>query len=164
MTGSTHELSGEGQASAGEARRHAVAKTAVTVALLGYAWVATSLQPFTWPDRLMTGALGVGVLVLAARSPGHRRMTLRRWWAVWRAELRGEAGDRSRALAWRLGTAVWGGLVLAIAVWELLERFSSPRSVHPTLSSITDPLLAHHLPRFLAYLLWLALGRELLRR
>jgi hypothetical protein len=165
MTGSTREAPGEGQARGCEARRHALAKTAATAALLGYAWVATSLRPFTWPDRLMTAALGVGVLLLAARSPGRHRMTLRRWWAVWRAELRGGgAGDERRAVAWRLGTAVWGGLILAIAVWELVERFSSPRSAHPTLNSITDPLLAHHLPRFLAYLLWLALGRDLLRR
>jgi hypothetical protein len=51
--------------------------------------------------------------------------------------------------------------IAALAAWELVSLFSQPRSAHPTISSIVDPLLAHHAVRWLAFAAWAWLGWEL---
>ena len=143
------------------------AAVAVGVAAgLVYAWVATSLRPFTWPQRIMTGAAGIAILGLAAWRAGPR-LSLSRWWVDWRLLLRRDAdpGRRGeRGLRWRLGAAVWGSLIVAVAVSEVVTLFSTPRSVHPTLSAVIVPALRDHPSRFVAYVLWMALGVELARR
>jgi hypothetical protein len=53
---------------------------------------------------------------------------------------------------------VWAALLLAIAAWELLAFFSSPRRDHPTLSSIADRIMSVHAGRALVFAAWLALG------
>jgi hypothetical protein len=140
---------------------------ALGVGVLAYAWVAAGLRPFTWPQRVMIGTAGTAVLALAAHWSG-RRLSLSRWWASWRLALRRDADPRwlpgRRPLRWRTGVAVWGSLIAAVVVWELIMLFSSPRSAHPTLSAIIDPILRDHLVRFLALLAWLVLGLELARR
>jgi hypothetical protein len=135
------------------------------VVILSYVWVASALEPFTWPARITIGVLGITVLALAGHAH-RRRMTLRQWWLTWRAALRHDAADgRGHGrVAWRAATSVWGGLILAVVIWELTALLSGPRFAHPTLSSITDSVLRYHPARFLAYLLWLALGIDLLRR
>jgi hypothetical protein len=135
------------------------------MAILAYLWAASSLEPFSWPARITIGVLGVGVLALAGQAR-RRRMTLRQWWLTWRAALRHDAAHAREhsGLAWRVASVAWGGLIVVVIVWELTAVFSSPRFAHPTLSSITDPVLRYHAARFVAYLLWLALGIDLLRR
>jgi hypothetical protein len=88
--------------------------------MLAYTWVASALEPFTWPARITIGVLGIGVLALAARAH-RRRVTLRHWWLTWRAALRHDGAQRTgrSPLAWRTATLVWGGLILAVAIWEL---------------------------------------------
>jgi hypothetical protein len=129
--------------------------------------MATTLQPFSWPQRIVTGAAGTAVLVLAAQWSG-RRLSLSRWWETWRRTLRQDADARprpgGRPLRWRAGAAVWGSLIAAVLTWELVMLFSSPRSAHPTLSAIVDPILRGHSIRFLAFVAWMALGLELARR
>jgi hypothetical protein len=143
----------------------AAGDAAALLGMLAYTWVASALEPFTWPARITIGVLGIGVLALAARAH-RRRVTLRHWWLTWRAALRHDGAHRTgrSPLAWRTATLVWGGLILAVAIWELTALFSGPRLAHPTLSSITDLVLRYHAARFLAYLLWMALGVDLLRR
>jgi hypothetical protein len=137
-----------------------------TAGMLVYAWVATWPLPFTWPQRIMTAAVGLSVLGIAMRSAG-RRVSLSRWWSTWRTALRHDADPYSRPghgrLKWRAGAAVWGLLIAAVAVSELVMLFSSPRSVYLTLSAIIDPALGYRWLRFLAYLAWTALGLELAR-
>jgi hypothetical protein len=55
--------------------------------------------------------------------------------------------------------AVWG-----ISTWELLARLHASRSLYPTLSSLSDSVTRVHAVRFLAFVLWLLFGRDLLRR
>jgi hypothetical protein len=131
-----------------------------------YAWVATTLRPFTWPQRVMTGAAAIAIVGLGAYRAGPR-LTLSGWWVDWRRLLRREADPAKRdelRLRWRLGSAVWGSLIVAVAVSEVVTLFSSPRSTHPTLSAVIVPALGSHPSRFVAYVLWLALGIGLARR
>jgi hypothetical protein len=134
---------------------------AACAGVVAWAWWATSLRPFTWPARV---AISVPVLVVlgdAFRRSGDR-LHLVVWLARWRQGL--TSSPRSRPPGLRAGSTVWAALIAAIAAWELVALFGSPRASHPTLSSISGPILAVHPARFLAFLLWLALGRDLLRR
>jgi hypothetical protein len=75
-----------------------------------YSWVATSLRPFTWPQRVMTGAAAIAILGLGAWHAGPR-LSLSGWWVDWRRLLHREADPAKRderRLRWRLGSAVWG--------------------------------------------------------
>jgi hypothetical protein len=67
-------------------------------------------------------------------------------------------------VVWRRGTVAWTVLIVGISVWELVARFHSPRSVYPTISSLMDSITRIHGMRFLAFVLWLLFGRDLLRR
>ena len=63
----------------------------------------------------------------------------------------------------RWGVLPWIVVFAAIVGWELVELFSQPRHLHPTISSIMDSLLSTHPSRFIGYLLWLILGWLLVR-
>jgi hypothetical protein len=114
-------------------------RTAVVVAAgLACGWWVTSLTPFTAGATVAVLALGV-VEIAAAEIVRRRR----------RSDLPGRA-----YLPWVVAIA-------ALAAWELVSLFSQPRSAHPTISSIVDPLLAHHAVRWLAFAAWAWLGWEL---
>ena len=149
-------------------RRGRVSGAIVVGAMAGaiYAWVATSLGPFTWPQRVMTGAAAIATVGLGAYRAGPR-LTLSGWWVDWRQLVRRVADPAKRderRLRWRLGSAVWGSLIVAVTVSEVVTLFSSPRSTHPTLSAVIVPALSSHPLRFVAYVLWLTLGIGLARR
>ena len=149
-------------------RRARVSGAVVVSAVAGviYAWVATSLRPFTWPQRAMTGAAAVAIVGLGAYRAGPR-LTLSGWWVDWRRLVRREtdpAKQDERRLRWRLGSAVWGSLIVAVTVSEVVTLFLTPRSTHPTLSAVIVPALSSHPSRFVAYVLWLVLGIGLARR
>ena len=61
-------------------------------------------------------------------------------------------------------TAPWVVVLGALSGWELLAFSLSPRSRHPTLSSIADAVLRPRPLEALAFLAWLALGWSLARR
>jgi hypothetical protein len=138
---------------------------AAVATVLAYSWWATDFRPFTLPIRLATAIPGVLLLALAARDQ-RGRSALRAWVASW-----GLLVDRSeprrpprRRIAWRAGTVVWTLLIAAISTWEVLARVQAPRSLYPTLSSLSDSVTREHAARFLAFVLWLLFGRDLLRR
>jgi hypothetical protein len=138
---------------------------AAVATVLVYSWWVTSFRPFTWPTRLATAIPGVLLLALAARDQ-RGRTALRAWVASW-GLLVDRSGPRRpprRRIAWRAGTVVWCLLIAAISMWELLARVNAPRSLYPTLSSLTDSVTRLHAVRFLAFVLWLLFGRDLLRR
>jgi hypothetical protein len=130
-------------------------------AVLAWAWWATSLRPFTWPARVAIAAPALVVLGDAFRRRGGR-LRLGVWLAALHQALTSPPPWRPAGLL--AGGVVWAGLVAAVAAWELVALFGSPRTSHPTLSSISGPVLAVHPARFLAFLLWLTLGWDLLRR
>ena len=149
-----------------QSRWRSPSRVAVIVSALAYSWWVTLFRPFTWPMRIATAIPGVVLLVLAARD-GRRRTALRAWVASWRlVQGGGEAPSPPlwRRVIWRGGTVVWTLLIVAISVWELLARLHAPRSLYPTLSSLSDSVTRVHAVRFLAFVLWLLFGRDLLRR
>jgi len=137
---------------------------AVAVAVLAYSWWATTFRPFTWPIRVATAIPGVFLLVLAARDQ-RRRTDLRAWIASWRL-VQGERKPSPlwRRVVWRGGTVYWTLLIAAISTWEVLARLHQPRSLYPTISSLSDSVTRVHVIRFLVFVLWLLFGRDLLRR
>ena len=62
------------------------------------------------------------------------------------------------------GAWAWGTLAGAMGLWELQAFLQHPRSEHPTLSSLSNDLLASPSSRAVAFALWLALGVWLARR
>lgn len=141
------------------------ARVAAVTAVLAYSWWVTTFRPFTWPMRIATAIPGVLLLLLAARDQ-RRRSALRTWVASWRLLNGGhdQPLPLRRRIIWRGGTVVWTLLILAISAWELLARLHTPRSLYPTLSSLSDSVTRVHAVRFLAFVLWLLFGRDLLRR
>lgn len=136
-----------------------VVGTVVAAALGGYAWWATGFLPFSWPDRLAVGVPAIVVLCVAAIRSRRSRTTLRRWAHDLRAEMRRHAPTKVR-----LGIAGWVVILGTLTIWELVEFFQSPRAAHPTLSSMTEALLAYHPIRAAVFVLWVALGVDFLRR
>lgn len=120
--------------------------------------VAAWTNPFTWPANLVVTAglveLAVAVVVQRAgrRAPG---AVARRAAPVGSSELRATAGRR---------LAVWWALAAAGVAWELFCYASSPRSAHPTLSSVIDAAEATRPGRGVLFAAWLALGWYLVTR
>lgn len=53
---------------------------------------------------------------------------------------------------------VWSAIAAVVLTWELLALRSSPRSQHPTISSLVETVEQHHLGRIVLFVAWLALG------
>jgi len=120
----------------------------IVAVVLGYAWIAAGLRPFTIAENLLVAVPIIGVGLLASR--------------------RGRTGPERPHLvdapSRRRGSVVWVALALGFAVWELNALFSSPRDDHPTLSSIADWIMSVHAGRAALFLCWLALGAALALR
>ena len=70
---------------------------------------------------------------------------------------------RSIRPAGRAGALAWAGLFIALGLWELSALLLQPTLTtdsyaHPTISVLTDPVLATHLGRSIALFAWLATG------
>ncbi len=125
-------------------------RTALVVAVgLACGWWVTSLTPFSAGATVAVLAFGVAELALAEAVRQRRRPE--------RTGPGRGAGLPVRAyLVWVVALAV-------LAAWELFSLFNHPRSAHPTISSLVDPFLAHHVIRWLAFAAWAWLGWELAR-
>jgi hypothetical protein len=116
----------------------------MALAAAAYSWVAAGLRPFTLAQELAVAVpaaviVGVAVLFAARERPA-------------------DVSDRPPTRAWRASAAVWLGLVVLAFAWQLGAYFSSPRSAHPTLSSLADEVMSTHAGRTALFLAWLALG------
>jgi hypothetical protein len=137
------------QTSAGTQGRSSTRRRALGAIAVGlYAWWVSGLAHFTLASTVAVLVPGVLVLVLGSR----RRL--------------GAAGPGPRAAAPlpRPGLVVWGVLVGAVLAVELVAYRSSPREMHPTLSSMADAALQPRPVAALAFLAWMALGWALARR
>jgi len=132
---------------------------------------ATTLQealaPHWWP--LLLVAVGVAVALLREHTlpltviTGSIGIALVGW-----AWLTGPGGDTAapspgRSLLW------WGGLFLALGLWELTALLGQPTlavysAEHPTISFLIEPILATFPGRAVAVGLWAVAGRSLVRR
>src|SRR5262249_61231291 len=68
-----------------------------------------------------------------------------------------------------VGLVAWTSVFLALALWELTSLLLQPTLTtdsyaHPTISVMTDPILASHLGRSVALVAWAALGWFLVER
>jgi hypothetical protein len=122
---------------------------ALLVAGALYAAIAGSFARFSWPATIAVVGVGTAVVIIGWHGPARARP------------------DPGRLP--RLGTALWGGVLVIGATWELWSLSRQPSLdvtswSHPTVSALTDPLLASHPGRSLMLGVWLLLGWYLVRR
>jgi hypothetical protein len=123
--------------------------TALLVAGVLYAAVVGSFSRYSWPATIAVVGVGAAVVVIGWHGPVRRRP---------------DPGPLPRA-----GAALWGGVLLAGSLWELASLARQPSLdvtswAHPTISALTDPVLAGHPGRTLVLGVWLLLGYYLVRR
>jgi hypothetical protein len=114
-----------------------------------YALLAGSFARFSWPSTV------------AVVLPGAIAMAI-----AW------EASSRPAPLTPKLhlsGAAAWTSVFIALGLWELSALLLQPSLTtdswaHPTISVLTDPILAHHPGRTIVLTLWLAAGWWLVQR
>jgi len=114
-----------------------------------YAAVVGSFSRYSWPAT--AGVVALGAIVVLIGWPGPLRP-------------RPDPGRLPMP-----GTALWGGLLVAGGLWELGALIQQPgltvsSAAHPTISTLTDPLLGSHGGRSIALAVWLLLGWLLVER
>jgi hypothetical protein len=126
-------------------RRRLVLVGVACIALLGYGWWFTDLEPFS-PAAFRALMIAVGVLIVAAQ--------------VYRVRNKSDAREEATRAApgFRVAVVVWSVLIAALVAWELIALRSLPRGDHPTISSLVEGSEHHHLARLALYAAWVALG------
>ena len=129
-----------GTALAGHGRLLAVAGLAGGA---GYAAIVGSFSRYSWPATVGVIALGAAVVAVGWRGPLRRRP---------------DPGPLPLP-----GATLWASVLVAGGLWELVSLFQQPdlttsSYAHPTISTLTDPLLVSHAGRSVALVVWLAIG------
>jgi hypothetical protein len=114
-----------------------------------YAVVVGSFSRYSWPATVAVAGLGAVVVAIGWRGPRHTR----------------PAPPRP-PLA---GLVLWGGLAVACCLWELWSLLEQPNLAtssyaHPTISTLTDPVLSTWAGRSVVLAAWLGLGWFLVER
>ena len=114
-----------------------------------YSLTVGSFSRMSWPATAGVVGLGAGVVIIGWGGPTRRREV---------------PGPFSRA-----GALSWGSLLLAACLWELGALLGQPTLAqssyaHPTISTLTDPLISTSLGRTAALIGWIALGAFLVER
>jgi hypothetical protein len=128
----------------------AAPRAAMVILAVAFALIVGSFGRYSWPATAAVLFPAAGGLAIAWRGPRHAD----------RGETRGL--DPAGALAW---VAVF----VTLALWELTNLLLQPSlttdsAAHPTISVMTDPILASHPGRSLAVLGWLLFGWFLIER
>jgi hypothetical protein len=132
---------------AGRPRQRHIA-IGVTGAVI-YSLTVGSFSRMSWPATAGVVGLGAGVVIIGWGGPTRQR-------------------EIPRPFS-RTGVLTWGSLLLAACLWELGALFGQPTLAqssyaHPTISTLTDPLLATSPGRTAALIGWIALGAFLVER
>ncbi len=114
-----------------------------------YSLTFGSFTRYSWPVTAGVVGLGAGVVIVGWGGP-----------------------TRSRAIPDRFsrpGVAVWTTIFLAASLWELAALLGQPTLeqssyAHPTISTLTDPLLHSSAGRTVALVGWITLGAYLVER
>jgi len=125
----------------------------VVIALLAgavvYAGVVGSFSRYSWPAT--AGIIGLGAVVVLIG---------------WHGPVRARPDGGRLPVA---GTLAWLGVLVAGCLWELSALLQQPSlttdsSAHPTISTLTDPLLATSPGRSVVLFAWVAFGWYLVER
>lgn len=132
-----------------------------------YAAVVGSFSRYSWPATAGVIGLGAAVVTLGWRGPLRRRPGQQR--AQPGSPRRPPGPARGAGPLPLAGTLAWAALFVAGCLWELASLLQQPNLTtdsyaHPTISTLTDPLLASHGGRSFALGAWLALGWYLVKR
>jgi len=108
-----------------------------------------SFTRYSWPATAGVVGVGASVVIVGWGGPTRRRAI---------------PGKFPRSAA-----ATWGTLLIAAGTWELIALLGQPNIetgsyAHPTISTLTDPLLASPLGRAVALFGWIGLGVFLVER
>lgn len=114
-----------------------------------YAWLAGTFIRYSWPATVAVTALGAIVVLIGWRGPLLYR----------------PARDGLPVV----GTALWVVILVLGCLWELVSLLRQPSLAttsyaHPTISAVTDPVLASSGGRSAVLAAWLAIGWYLVRR
>lgn len=114
-----------------------------------YALTVGSFSRYSWPTTAGVVGLGASVVIIGWGGPTRQRVIPARFS--------------------RLGVITWSTLLVAAGLWELSALLQQPNIdtssyAHPTISTLTDPLLATAPGRAVALLGWIALGAYLVER
>jgi hypothetical protein len=114
-----------------------------------YAVVVGSFSRYSWPATVPVAGLGAAVVAIGWRAPRHAR----------------PAPARPPAA----GLALWALVFVAGCLWELWSLLEQPNLAtssyaHPTISTLTDPVLSTWAGRSVVLAGWLGLGWFLVER
>jgi hypothetical protein len=114
-----------------------------------YALLVGSFSRYSWPATVPVAALGAAVVVAGWRGPRHSRPAPAKLPAI--------------------GLALWGVVLVAGCLWELSSLLRQPTLTtssyaHPTISTLTDPVLGTWAGRSIFLAAWLGLGWFLVER
>ena len=114
-----------------------------------YAVVVGSFSRYSWPATVAVAGLGAAVVAIGWRGPRHTR----------------PAPPRPPLT----GLVLWGVLAVACCLWELWSLLEQPNLAtssyaHPTISTLTDPVLSTWAGRSVVLAAWLGLGWFLVER
>ena len=131
-----------GPAAAARRRRPALLAAGLAGGVL-YAVVVGSFSRYSWPATVAVAGLGAAVVAVGWRGPRHTR----------------PAPPRPPAV----GLALWGAVFVAACLWELWSLLEQPNLAtssyaHPTISTLTDPVLSTWAGRSVVLAAWLGLG------
>lgn len=118
---------------------------------------AAITRPFTWPADLV---VGIPILVLAATAVAQRARWVSPLVVRRGSEDLGAERKHSRGRRWLL----WIAPLVSVTIWELFSYAASPRSAHPTISSLLDSFDGQAWGRASAFGAWMALGCYLVTR
>jgi hypothetical protein len=130
-------------------RRRVVIAGALLAGAAAYAGVVGSFSRYSWPVTACIIVLGTVVVMFGWHGP-----------------------VRARPVGGRLpvaGTLAWAAVLVVGCLWELGALMQQPSLTadsysHPTISTLTDPVLATSPGRAVVLLAWLALGWYLVER
>ncbi len=114
-----------------------------------YVLVVGSFSRYSWPATVAIVGLGAAVVVTGWRGTRHSRPATARLPAT--------------------GLALWGAVLVAGGLWELAALLQQPNLAtgsyaHPTISTLTDPVLSTWAGRSIVLAGWLGLGWFLVER
>ncbi len=129
--------------------RRLVAVPMLLLAILAYAVVVGGFARYSWPTTIAVIIPGAVVLALSWNGPLKPR--------------------EAPAAVGTVGTVAWLAVFIGIGLWELTQLLLQPSLTtdswrHPTISVLSDPILATHPGRTIGLILWLLFGWFLLDR